>query len=66
MAPVVHPARGDGVRALPGRRIPAVVVSTRGRDEDKQLAASLGADAYLVKTDLSHDSLWTLIERFVA
>jgi len=54
------------LRALPGRRIPAVVVSTRGRDEDKQLAASLGADAYLVKSDLTHDSLWTLIERFVA
>lgn len=53
------------VRAGGGRRLPAVVVSTRGSDEDKRVAASIGADAYLVKNDLSHDNLWTLIERFV-
>jgi chemotaxis protein histidine kinase CheA/CheY-like chemotaxis protein len=54
------------IRAGQGRRLPAVVVSTRGSDEDKRLAASIGADAYLVKSDLTHDSLWTLIERFVS
>jgi chemotaxis protein histidine kinase CheA len=53
------------VRAGQRRRLPAVVVSTRGSDEDKRLAASIGADAYLVKNDLTHDNLWTLIERFV-
>jgi chemotaxis protein histidine kinase CheA/CheY-like chemotaxis protein len=54
------------IRAGQGRRLPAVVVSTRGSDEDKRIAASIGADAYLVKSDLTHDSLWTLIERFVS
>jgi chemotaxis protein histidine kinase CheA len=54
------------IRAGAGRRLPAVVVSTRGSDEDKRIAASIGADAYLVKSDLTHDSLWTLIERFVS
>jgi chemotaxis protein histidine kinase CheA len=53
------------VRSNAARRLPVVVVSTRGSDEDKRLAASIGADAYLVKTDLTHDSLWTLISRFV-
>jgi chemotaxis protein histidine kinase CheA/ActR/RegA family two-component response regulator len=53
------------IRARDGKRLPAVMVSTRGSDEDKRLAASIGADAYLVKSDLTHDSLWTLIERFV-
>lgn len=54
------------IRARGGKRLPAVMVSTRGSDEDKRIAASIGADAYLVKSDLTHDSLWTLIERFVA
>lgn len=53
------------LRARPGRRIPAVVVSTRGTDADKLAATSIGADAYLVKTDLSHDSLWSLIGRYL-
>jgi chemotaxis protein histidine kinase CheA len=54
------------IRARDGKRLPAVMVSTRGSDEDKRIAASIGADAYLVKSDLTHDSLWTLIERFVS
>jgi len=54
------------IRARDGKRLPIVMVSTRGSDEDKRRAASLGADAYLVKSDLTHDSLWTLIERFVS
>ena len=29
------------------------------------VASAIGADAYLVKTDLTHDSLWDLIGRYV-
>jgi chemotaxis protein histidine kinase CheA len=54
------------IRAERGRRLPAVVVSARGSDDDKKRASSIGADAYLVKTDLTHDSLWDLIGRFVS
>jgi len=53
------------LRALPGPRIPAVVVSMRGSDEDRRRAVDVGADAYLVKTDFSHRGLWALIARFL-
>jgi CheY-like chemotaxis protein len=59
------------IRALRGRtspaarRIPAVVVSMRGSDADKQAAMDAGADAYLVKSDFSHAGLWTMIARFL-
>ena len=47
------------------RRIPAIVVSTRGSDDDKKAAMQVGADAYLVKSDFTRDSLWSLVQRFV-
>jgi chemotaxis protein histidine kinase CheA len=47
------------------RHIPAVVVSMRGSDADKQAAMDAGADAYLVKSDFSHAGLWTMIARFL-
>jgi chemotaxis protein histidine kinase CheA len=54
------------LRARPDvRRIPAVVVSMRGSDADKQAALDSGADAYLVKSDFSHGGLWTMIARFL-
>jgi len=54
-----------GLRKRPGRRIPAVVVSMRGSDSDKAKAIAAGADAYLVKTDFSHQGLWAMIARFL-
>jgi CheY-like chemotaxis protein len=53
------------VRKRHRRRIPAIVVSTRGSDDDKQAAMQVGADAYLVKSDFSRESLWSLVSRFV-
>ena len=46
-------------------RLPAVVISTRGSDADKLAAIEVGADAYLVKTDFSRESLWSHIGRFM-
>lgn len=53
------------MRARGGRRIPAVVVSTRGSDADKLAAVEVGADAYLVKSDFSREGLWALVARFL-
>lgn len=53
------------MRASGGRRIPAVVVSTRGSDADKLAAMEVGADAYLVKSDFSREGLWSLVSRFL-
>lgn len=67
----VEMPRMDGVglitelRKRPGRRIPAVVVSMRGSDSDKAKAVAAGADAYLVKTDFSHQGLWAMVGRFL-
>jgi CheY-like chemotaxis protein len=47
------------------RRLPVVVVSMRGSMEDQKRALESGADAYLVKTDLSHAGLWTMLSRFL-
>ena len=47
-------------------RLPAVVISTRGSDADKLAAVEVGADAYLVKTDFTRDSLWSHVGRFLA
>jgi chemotaxis protein histidine kinase CheA len=53
-------------RARPhARRIPTVIVSTRGSDADKLRAVEVGADAYLVKSDFSSESLWTLVSGFL-
>ncbi|WP_428268147.1 hybrid sensor histidine kinase/response regulator [Haliangium sp.] len=53
------------LRSRPGRRIPAVVVSTRGSDEDKLAAVAVGADAYLVKSAFSRTGLWSIVSRFL-
>jgi CheY-like chemotaxis protein len=53
------------IRARGGRRIPAIVVSTRGSDADKLAAVEVGADAYLVKSDFSQEGLWALVSRFL-
>lgn len=55
----------QAIRARPGPRLPAIVVSMRGSDEDRRRAVDAGADAYLVKTDFSHRGLWALIARFM-
>lgn len=53
------------VRARPGRRLPVVIVSMRASAEEQRRAIEAGADAYMVKTDLSHAGLWTLLARFL-
>lgn len=53
------------MRARGGRRIPAIVVSTRGSDADKVAAVEVGADAYLVKSDFSSETLWSMVSRFL-
>lgn len=53
------------LRARGGRRIPAVVVSTRGSNADKLAAVEVGADAYLVKSDFSREGLWSILSRFL-
>ncbi len=49
-----------------GGRVPIVVFSTRGSADDKERAAALGADAYVVKTEFREaalkDLVWQLIE----
>lgn len=53
------------LRQRSGPRLPVVIVSMRGSDEDQRRALDAGADAYLVKTDLSHAGLWTMLSRFL-
>ena len=53
------------VRRLPGPRLPAIVVSTRGSEADQISAISAGADAYLVKTAFTPDGLWSLVSKFL-
>jgi len=44
--------------------LPVVVCSTRGADADKQRAAKLGADAYVVKAQFSGEGLIRTLDRF--
>ncbi|GAB4543652.1 MAG: hypothetical protein Tsb0020_55390 [Haliangiales bacterium] len=53
------------LRARSGPRIPAIVVSTRGSDDDKLAAVEVGADAYLVKNEFSQAGLWSIVSRFL-
>lgn len=48
------------------KTLPIIVFSTRGADSDKQQAASLGADAYLVKTNFREEDLLRTVSHFVA
>jgi chemotaxis protein histidine kinase CheA len=45
------------------RRLPVIVLTTRGAPEDLQRASRLGADAYLTKTSFRAAELAALIER---
>lgn len=45
--------------------LPVVMVTTRGSLADRQKAATLGADAYLVKTDFHSRELAETVRRFV-
>ena len=60
----------DLVRALRASknlpRVPIIMLSMRGSESDKQRAAEVGADAYLVKSDFSHTALWQIAARFLA
>ena len=53
------------IRASGNKRLPTVVVSNRGSDEDKKRALTAGADAYLVKSEFSQAGLWSIISRFL-
>jgi chemotaxis protein histidine kinase CheA len=53
------------VRLHYGRQLPALVVSMRGTDEDKQRALDVGADGYLVKSDFTQAGLWTMVSRYL-
>lgn len=46
--------------------LPVVVCSTRGADADKQRAASLGADAYVVKAQFSGEALVKTLDRLAS
>jgi CheY-like chemotaxis protein len=48
------------------KEIPIIVLSTRGSEADRQRAASLGADAYLVKATFREEALIELLGRFLA
>jgi CheY-like chemotaxis protein len=48
------------------QRLPVVMLTTRGSVEDRRRAASLGANAYLVKTEFQGDALIEVVRRFVS
>jgi chemotaxis protein histidine kinase CheA len=48
------------------QRLPVVMLTTRGSVEDRRRAASLGANAYLIKTEFQGDALLEVVRRFVS
>jgi len=54
------------VRSGKNRRMPVLVVSMRGSDDDKRAALEAGADGYLVKADFTQAGLWSLVSRYLA
>lgn len=54
------------IRATPAlQEVPIVVLTTRGSEADRQRAAALGADAYLVKAEFGEEAFTTAITRFL-
>lgn len=53
------------IRARPGRRLPAIVVSTRASESDREQAFAVGADDYLVKTTLRADNLRAVLSKYL-
>jgi CheY-like chemotaxis protein len=47
------------------QHLPVVMLTTRNSSQDKQLAATLGADAYLVKSDFQEATLMDTVRRFL-
>jgi two-component system chemotaxis sensor kinase CheA len=47
------------------RDLPMIVVSTLGAEADRRQAARLGADGYLLKSDLQRAPLVDTVSRFV-
>ena len=45
--------------------LPVVMLTTRGSAEDRRLAAELGADAYLVKSEFHERTLIETVRRFL-
>jgi two-component system, chemotaxis family, sensor kinase CheA len=48
------------------QRLPVIMLTTRGSVEDRRRAASLGANAYLIKTEFQGDALLEVVRRFVS
>src|SRR6478735_6803986 len=48
---------------LRSQRLPVVMLTTRGSVEDRRRAASLGANAYLIKTEFQGDALLSVVLR---
>jgi DNA-binding response OmpR family regulator len=46
-------------------RVPVVMVTTRGSLTDRAMAASLGADALIVKSEFENAHLLETVRRFV-
>ncbi len=56
----------QNIRATPGvEDVPIVVLTTRGSRSDKERAAELGADAYLVKSSFQEGILQETLKRFL-
>jgi DNA-binding response OmpR family regulator len=47
------------------QRLPVVMLTTRGSVEDRKRASSLGANAYLIKSEFEGGALVEVIQRFL-